>query len=186
MLVFVSANRADGARGVDAPACGDFALQRVQLVNGREESLAQLLDREVRLDREHQSGHARDERRRHRSARVLLILAVEPCAQNLFAGRGDVDVLRAVVREGGQAVVAVERGDRDDVRQLVVRRKVRRAVGVLRVVARGGDEDRKSTRLNSSHVSISYAVFCLKKKKKNILKSLFNTNKKHHSSKEYP
>src|SRR5437868_11802753 len=30
-------------------------------------------------------------------------------------------------------------------------------------------EDRKSTRLNSSHVSISYAVFCLKKKKLNIL-----------------
>src|SRR5699024_12560024 len=28
------------------------------------------------------------------------------------------------------------------------------------------DEDRKSTRLNSSHVSISYAVFCLKKKNK--------------------
>src|SRR5437868_7855349 len=30
--------------------------------------------------------------------------------------------------------------------------------------------DRKSTRLNSSHVSISYAVFCLKKKKKNKIK----------------
>src|SRR5437868_9718766 len=29
--------------------------------------------------------------------------------------------------------------------------------------------DRKSTRLNSSHVSISYAVFCLKKKKKQII-----------------
>src|SRR5258706_10721245 len=28
-----------------------------------------------------------------------------------------------------------------------------------------GDRDRKSTRLNSSHVRISYAVFCLKKKK---------------------
>src|SRR5437899_8858055 len=27
------------------------------------------------------------------------------------------------------------------------------------------DEDRKSTRLNSSHLGISYAVFCLKKKK---------------------
>src|SRR5690625_5621676 len=27
-----------------------------------------------------------------------------------------------------------------------------------------GDRDRKSTRLNSSHVAISYAVFCLKKK----------------------
>src|SRR5690625_6776107 len=34
---------------------------------------------------------------------------------------------------------------------------------------RGDEEaqDRKSTRLNSSHVAISYAVFCLKKKKKN-------------------
>src|SRR5689334_24749755 len=30
----------------------------------------------------------------------------------------------------------------------------------------GKPEDRKSTRLNSSHSSISYAVFCLKKKKK--------------------
>src|SRR5438067_12901102 len=30
---------------------------------------------------------------------------------------------------------------------------------------RAGPKDRKSTRLNSSHVSISYAVFCLKKKK---------------------
>src|SRR5205814_9789595 len=29
------------------------------------------------------------------------------------------------------------------------------------------DPDRKSTRLNSSHLGISYAVFCLKKKKKN-------------------
>src|SRR5437667_8556082 len=28
-----------------------------------------------------------------------------------------------------------------------------------------GDLDRKSTRLNSSHITISYAVFCLKKKK---------------------
>src|SRR5258707_8778704 len=29
----------------------------------------------------------------------------------------------------------------------------------------GGGRDRKSTRLNSSHANISYAVFCLKKKK---------------------
>src|SRR3989442_4119360 len=34
--------------------------------------------------------------------------------------------------------------------------------------ARVGREDRKSTRLNSSHVRISYAVFFLKKKKKNV------------------
>src|SRR3712207_7582111 len=31
----------------------------------------------------------------------------------------------------------------------------------------GSTSDRKSTRLNSSHANISYAVFCLKKKKKN-------------------
>src|SRR5690606_40095161 len=36
-------------------------------------------------------------------------------------------------------------------------------IGVL--ADRCADEDRKSTRLNSSHVKISYAVFCLKKKK---------------------
>src|SRR5258707_11113181 len=34
------------------------------------------------------------------------------------------------------------------------------------------ERDRKSTRLNSSHANISYAVFCLKKKNKNILSSV--------------
>src|SRR5256885_436507 len=36
-------------------------------------------------------------------------------------------------------------------------------------------EDRKSTRLNSSHLVISYAVFCLKKKKKNITRVYCST-----------
>src|SRR5690242_21304014 len=36
----------------------------------------------------------------------------------------------------------------------------------------GAELDRKSTRLNSSHMSISYAVFCLKKKKRKINDSL--------------
>src|SRR5262245_63294977 len=52
----------------------------------------------------------------------------------------------------------------------------RRRTGEVRVPARGVQsvqphelpraQDRKSTRLNSSHLGISYAVFCLKKKKK--------------------
>src|SRR5262245_65355755 len=57
-----------------------------------------------------------------------------------------------------------------------------RLLGAVEDAAVGGDEiarlaqlgdvavdlrDRKSTRLNSSHLGISYAVFCLKKKKKN-------------------
>src|SRR3712207_7650272 len=36
----------------------------------------------------------------------------------------------------------------------------------IEVVLAVEDRDRKSTRLNSSHANISYAVFCLKKKKK--------------------
>src|SRR5690554_7585553 len=37
--------------------------------------------------------------------------------------------------------------------------------GYTSSVTVGGMQDRKSTRLNSSHVRISYAVFCLKKKR---------------------
>src|SRR5947207_3913637 len=37
---------------------------------------------------------------------------------------------------------------------------------LMKVASEGAAEDRKSTRLNSSHTVISYAVFCLKKKKK--------------------
>src|SRR3712207_8690509 len=43
------------------------------------------------------------------------------------------------------------------------------AAGVVGVQAELRGEDRKSTRLNSSHANISYAVFCLKKKKTNPL-----------------
>src|SRR5690606_41795309 len=57
---------------------------------------------------------------------------------------------------------AVERRDR------VQRRAGHHGQRRGRVLAGGrqehGHEDRKSTRLNSSHVKISYAVFCLKKK----------------------
>src|SRR5262245_62797035 len=42
---------------------------------------------------------------------------------------------------------------------------------------RGVLRDRKSTRLNSSHLGISYAVFCLKKKKKKKLNSTTATTK---------
>src|SRR5256885_4043052 len=58
----------------------------------------------------------------------------------------------AIVRD---AVVALHRRH--------VRRDPGRGFGLNAV--RHGGEDRKSTRLNSSHLVISYAVFCLKKKK---------------------
>src|SRR5205814_10420274 len=55
-------------------------------------------------------------------------------------------------------------------RAAVVRARPRRtpgrgAPGAPRAAVAGAITDRKSTRLNSSHLGISYAVFCLKKKK---------------------
>src|SRR5260221_10237128 len=50
------------------------------------------------------------------------------------------------------------------------------------LTAHGGNTDRKSTRLNSSHTVISYAVFCLKKKKKNTKKHHNKQNTSHQSS----
>src|SRR5436190_10161893 len=52
-----------------------------------------------------------------------------------------------------------------------------RDADVIEVAARHGSVeedrlDRKSTRLNSSHTVISYAVFCLKKKKQNTIDTL--------------
>src|SRR5207253_11420281 len=65
-------------------------------------------------------------------------------------------------RGAGAAAPALDRGARG---------RLHRGVGSEPEVVVGGEEedataDRKSTRLNSSHVAISYAVFCLKKKSK--------------------
>src|SRR5437588_2194386 len=46
--------------------------------------------------------------------------------------------------------------------------------------AGGHARDRKSTRLNSSHTVISYAVFCLKKKKKTKTRTILHTS--HHQT----
>src|SRR2546430_8293726 len=56
-------------------------------------------------------------------------------------------------------------------------------VAVVRGRADDAAEDRKSTRLNSSHSQISYAVFCLKKKKKKLkARALKHT---HHDTQPY-
>src|SRR5690606_41986230 len=52
-------------------------------------------------------------------------------------------------------------------------------VGILALGAMAVVTDRKSTRLNSSHVKISYAVFCLKKKKKKKKTNEANANRQH-------
>src|SRR5439155_24353942 len=61
------------------------------------------------------------------------------------------------------------RGSGDDVHGSLVTRRAGRRLGIgARTVGRpcgSRGRDRKSTRLNSSHVAISYAVFCLQKKR---------------------
>src|SRR5690606_39671553 len=74
------------------------------------------------------------------------------------------DLFRVLVRP--VVVRAADDAHRQAVRAVVgagqqVGRRLGRRVRRVRL-----ERDRKSTRLNSSHVKISYAVFCLKKKKK--------------------
>src|SRR3712207_7207296 len=59
------------------------------------------------------------------------------------------------------------------------RRRDARQVEDHRDVRPAREEDRKSTRLNSSHANISYAVFCLKKKKTPHFKSAKKQSKLH-------
>src|SRR3989442_1441763 len=62
------------------------------------------------------------------------------------------------------------RGEAEQHRELTAFIEAARHEAVFRSTF-GRPADRKSTRLNSSHVRISYAVFCLKKKKKNKINS---------------
>src|SRR2546430_13716287 len=57
---------------------------------------------------------------------------------------------------------------RDETARALEQGKARRPEGPLQTQGDLGYPDRKSTRLNSSHSQISYAVFCLKKKKNNM------------------
>src|SRR5262245_11697271 len=82
----------------------------------------------------------------------------EQVAQQVELGGGQVDELAAAAHLVG-VLVHLQVGVAQDT-----------AVGQERLgpaAAQDGAEDRKSTRLNSSHLGISYAVFCLKKKKSN-------------------
>src|SRR5438045_5296851 len=50
------------------------------------------------------------------------------------------------------------------------------ALNAVSFACASGDRDRKSTRLNSSHLGISYAVFCLKKKRDQLNLTDMTTN----------
>src|SRR5256885_6183282 len=95
------------------------------------------------------------------------VTGVQTCALPIFRRLVPADDgirgRRAAHPEAGEA--------RDGRRQGGAARPAAEVVGARVASAHSGlARDRKSTRLNSSHLVISYAVFCLKKKKKKIVR----------------
>src|SRR5699024_12058594 len=92
-----------------------------------------------------------------------------------FPTRRSSDLTKQMIQQLGTVTLEA---DTFDMVELVVAGRIGQAQQQLKTLlelpdAPGNDQfhhvkDRKSTRLNSSHVSISYAVFCLKKKKRGI------------------
>src|SRR5437773_5969358 len=116
-------------------------------------------------------GLAQAAKRAHREAKEGVVAAyihpgaklgvlVEVNCETDFVAK--TDAFQALVRDVAMQIAAANPAyvGREDVPPAVVERE--------REVYRAqlADQDRKSTRLNSSHITISYAVFCLKKKKK--------------------
>src|SRR5207249_12200636 len=79
---------------------------------------------------------------------------------------GQRDVYNQPVFSPDRTPVAVCRIDLDKERSDLWVLDIATGRGTQITASQTREQDRKSTRLNSSHVSISYAVFCLKKKKK--------------------
>src|SRR5690625_5557212 len=88
-------------------------------------------------------------------AQKVLALSQEEAVRLQHSNIGTEHILLGLIREGdGIAAKALQQLGLEATK---IQEEVEKLIGV----------DRKSTRLNSSHVAISYAVFCLKKKKKN-------------------
>src|SRR5438045_8024925 len=102
-------------------------------------------------------------------------MILRPPRPTLFPTRRSSDLERGVPGERGPGDLCAGNRPREDAKGGNRRRGGREQgpdrrdhdrSGDARGGKRPGARDRKSTRLNSSHLGISYAVFCLKKKKK--------------------
>src|SRR3712207_8640546 len=84
----------------------------------------------------------------------------------LFRSQGDVELAHVAGEDGDSERRAVAVGEDPAQHRLEIVDVAVHLLAELRLLlVMAGDLDRKSTRLNSSHANISYAVFCLKKKK---------------------
>src|SRR2546426_12624137 len=121
-------------------------------------------------------GHVVPHRRRWRQldGLVKLLESLVPLSQ-IQVGVADPDVQEGIIRRDGDGLLEFTNR-----LHVVVPLPIQRAEVGMRPPVQRLDlnllakrfEDRKSTRLNSSHLVISYAVFCLKKKKKTKTKQL--------------
>src|SRR3712207_2685411 len=166
----------------DLPADFGAAVVVAQHLGGQGSKLVEILDRRIALPVDWARDGARIEPGRVTVCQPRAMLEVLPdrtCSirpiESRLADR-PLDVLLTSIGDtfGAAALAVVLTGMGDD--SAAGAAAVRSAGGV--VVAQSEDTaehpampraaDRKSTRLNSSHANISYAVFCLKKKKKNL------------------
>src|SRR5690606_25419079 len=85
------------------------------------------------------------------------------CARSLWSkGAAAVESLTAYIKEAKRETRRARQ--EPPTQDSLIRRHLALPVVLATEIARKANLDRKSTRLNSSHVKISYAVFCLKKK----------------------
>src|SRR5690554_7388635 len=80
----------------------------------------------------------------------------------------NISVSRTLISDKSGTKMLSSRKVQDFVYEISVRNNKREHISIVveDQIPISSNSDRKSTRLNSSHVRISYAVFCLKKKKK--------------------
>src|SRR5690625_2317957 len=125
-------------------AIGDYVKLRLQ---GAEQAvIEEIIERKNLLYR---SDNQRSKLFAANIDRLLFVLAPEPDFSLELTGRAHI----AAINAGVKMMIVLNKADLPAIEQ------ARKKLQPLK-------EDRKSTRLNSSHVAISYAVFCLKKKKK--------------------
>src|SRR3989449_3315262 len=107
--------------------------------------------------------------------RTIGVVAVQTYSEGIRYGEEEKDILTFV---STQVAMAIERKRAEDAlraQRTLLQSIVDHIPVMLAFVEPGGrvtwgnQEDRKSTRLNSSHGYISYAVFCLKKKNRGVL-----------------
>src|SRR6266542_4434529 len=168
----VERENAEGSPTPPPPLIGQGLTDELLLVSHRRRAMKAAARHRVLVAGRLVAVHPHPRGCLHRSARVLGddALTAPPCARGLCRG-----VPGADRRAAGRPALGARRLHGDPRTGLRPQRAGRHETADDRFCSGDGARrglDRKSTRLNSSHGSISYAVFCLKNKKRQIVSRL--------------